>query len=57
MGSQDGSQCRGESCQVAVVDAAVVHLTGQLGEQRYPFPSDRSDGRGDLDPPFDDLDG
>ncbi|SFU07591.1 hypothetical protein SAMN05660657_05411 [Geodermatophilus amargosae] len=51
-GVQGGAECR----EVALVDAAVPQLAGQLVEERRPVPSRWRDGHADLDPALDHLD-
>jgi hypothetical protein len=56
VGGEDGVQRRGQRQQVAVVDAAVLQLVGQLAEEEAPVPTRRRERRRDLDPSLDDLD-
>lgn len=57
VGIEDGVQRRGECNEVTVVDAAVLQLAGQLGEERSPVPTHRRRRGRDLDSALDDLDG
>jgi hypothetical protein len=53
---EDGVQRLGKRNEVTVIDAAVLQLAGQLGEERSPVPTCRRYRGRDLDPALDDLD-
>jgi hypothetical protein len=55
VGPQHGLQCPAEAGEVAVVDAAVIQLAGELTEQLRSVPAGRLEGDTDLDPPLDHL--
>ncbi len=55
VGLQHGLQCPAEAGEVAVVDAAVVQLAGELTEQLRPVSAGWLEGDTDFDPPLDHL--
>jgi hypothetical protein len=54
---EDVDQCRGQVRQIAVVEASVVELVRELGEQPGPIPSPRRRGDTDLHRALDDPNG
>ncbi len=57
VGLQHELPCTGEAGEVAVVDATVVQLAGELAEQLRQVPPGGVKREPHLDPPLDDLDG
>ena len=56
VGSENGTQGRGQLGEVAVVDATVVELAGELGEQPGPVPAGRRGWHADFHVSFHHVD-
>ena len=56
VGLQHQLECSGEAGEVAVVDATVGELAGELTEQQRPVAAGGRAGDADLNHPFDQLD-
>jgi hypothetical protein len=57
VGLEDGVECDGQSGEVAVVDASVIELLGQLLQGLGPVPAAERQPCRDLHASLDDLDG